>query len=257
MANFTGKNICSTFNSILNIGSCDQDQCCLPLNDQIIVTDGIGNDSALCLGRAANGITVNGSICGNNIVKGQDLCSTNSICGNTVNTTCGIVAGDFIQAKGDLFAGATGNACFSVCGSTGLTFAKGKVNIASNESNSTVNLTVCGISTFSNEIRSCGDVVAFYSSDCRLKDDLNVICNTQSIVNSLTGYSFAWNEESNREGNDLGVIAQDVQEVLPSIVKERDNGYLAVDYIKLIPVLIEEVKRLNAEVEELKNIQSF
>ena len=168
MANFTGKNICSTFNSILNIGSSDQDQCCLPLNDQIIVTDGIGTDSALCLGRAANGITVNGSICGNNIVKGQDLCSTNSICGNTVNTTCGIVAGDFIQAKGDLFAGATGNACFSVCGSTGLTFAKGKVNIASNESNSTVNLTVCGISTFSKEIRSCGDVVAFYYSDFSL-----------------------------------------------------------------------------------------
>jgi hypothetical protein len=52
-------------------------------------------------------------------------------------------------------------------------------------------------------------------------------------------------------------MAQDVQEVLPSIVKQRDNGYLAVDYIKLIPVLIEEVKRLNAEVEKLKSIQTF
>jgi hypothetical protein len=43
-----------------------------------------------------------------------------------------------------------------------------------------------------------------------------------------------------------------VQKVFPNIVKEREDGYLAVDYIKLIPVLIEEVKRLNSEITELK-----
>ena len=52
-------------------------------------------------------------------------------------------------------------------------------------------------------------------------------------------------------------MAQDAQKVLPVIVKERDNGYLAVDYIKLIPVMIEEIKSLNNRIitleEQLNN----
>ena len=249
MANFTGQNISSTFNSILNIGTDLQQS--FPDTGQCIVTDGCGIDSALSLGCASLGITVNGSICGNDIVQGTSICSTGTICGNSITST------DFIKAQGDLFVGVGSSNCFTVDSATGLTFAKGCVDIGLNNTVSDCSLLVNGVTTVTGEIRGCADIIAFYSSDCRLKDDLNVICNTQSIVNSLTGYSFTWNEESNREGDDLGVIAQDVQEVLPSIVKERDNGYLAVDYIKLIPVLLEEVKRLNAEVEKLKSIQSF
>jgi hypothetical protein len=133
---------------------------------------------------------------------------------------------------------------------TGNTCVKGTLNVD-------CALTVQGTATVTGEIRSCADVVAYYTSDCNLKSNLNKICNTQSIISGLSGYSFDWNDKSGKEGSDLGLMAQDVQEVLPSIVKERDNGYLAVDYIKLIPVLIEEVKRLSAEVEELKSIQTF
>ena len=102
-------------------------------------------------------------------------------------------------------------------------------------------------------ITASGDVVAFSSSDKKLKDNLNKINDSENIINSLTGYTFDWNDKSDREGSDIGVIAQDVKKVLPTIVNERDDGYLAVDYIKLIPVLIEEVKRLNSEINELKN----
>ena len=104
-------------------------------------------------------------------------------------------------------------------------------------------------------ITATADIIAFSSSDKRYKNNLNKICNTKEIINGLTGYSFEWNKTSGREGNDLGVIAQDVKEVLPEIVQERKDGYLAVDYPKLIPVLIEEVKRLGKEVEELKRIK--
>jgi len=51
----------------------------------------------------------------------------------------------------------------------------------------------------------------------------------------------------------LGVIAQEVQSVLPEVVMERESGYLAVDYVKLVPVLIQAVKELSARVKELEN----
>ena len=232
MASFTGKNISSTFNSILNIGTTDQQ--CFPNTGQCIVTDGTGVCSSLSLGCATLGITVTGSISGTGIVSGSSICSTGTICGGA--GTLNSLAVTTTSSLGT----ATATTLLTTCNAT----VSG-------------NATVAGTITVNGDIRGCSDIIAFYSSDCRLKDDLNVICNTQSIINSLTGYSFTWNEESNREGSDLGVIAQDVQEVLPSIVKERDNGYLAVDYIKLIPVLIEEVKRLGAEVEQLKSIQTF
>ena len=114
------------------------------------------------------------------------------------------------------------------------------------------NLTVAGLATISGTIRGCSDIIAFYSSDCRLKDNVNKIVNSKEVVNNLNGYSFDWKEEADREGSDFGVMAQEVEKVLPELVHERPDGFKTVDYIKLIPFLIEEVKRLSAEVEELK-----
>jgi len=259
MANFTGQNICSTFNSILNIGSSGDIQCCLPTSGQIIITDSIGNDSALCLGRQSNGITVTGNICTpSNIQATGNItsCGNVSVCGNTIlgnNNNA-----DSTVSCGDFFVGGTSSGrCITMDAATGNTFIKGTLNVGADESDTSVNLFVKGVTTVTGEIRSCADIVAYSTSDCNLKSNLNKICNTQSIINGLSGYSFDWNDKSDKEGSDLGLMAQDVQMVLPSIVKERDNGYLAVDYIKLIPVLIEEVKRLSAEVEELKSIQTF
>ena len=61
-----------------------------------------------------------------------------------------------------------------------------------------------------------------------------------------------WNDKSGKEGTDVGVIAQEVLEVLPEAVTTRDNGYLAVDYQKLIPLMIEAIKDLKSEIDELK-----
>jgi hypothetical protein len=55
-----------------------------------------------------------------------------------------------------------------------------------------------------------------------------------------------------RTMQDVGVIAQEVKEIVPSAVVEREDGYLAVRYDKLIPLLIEAVKALKAEIEEMK-----
>jgi len=106
-----------------------------------------------------------------------------------------------------------------------------------------------------NTIRCVGDVVAFYSSDERLKNNIEPIKNSLDIVGELTGYEFDWDEEAQDvyTGHDVGVIAQEVERVLPDLVETRDyNGYKAVKYEKLIAVLINAINELAQEVKELK-----
>ena len=69
---------------------------------------------------------------------------------------------------------------------------------------------------------------------------------------------FDWNSKATAiseslVGSDYGVIAQDVQEVMPLAVQERANGTKAVNYEKLVPLLIEAVKELKTEVDDLKS----
>jgi hypothetical protein len=112
---------------------------------------------------------------------------------------------------------------------------------------------VISTATFASSISAGGDVIAFASSDRRLKDNLTRIESSLEKVGKLSGYSFDWN--SNQEtysGKDYGVVAQEVEAIFPELVKTRDNGYKAVKYEKLIPVLIEAIKELNEKVEKLK-----
>lgn len=100
--------------------------------------------------------------------------------------------------------------------------------------------------------KASGDIIAFATSDERLKDNKKCITDANNIINGLNNYCFDWNDKSGREGPGIGVLAQDVQKVLPNAVCKRENGYLAVDYNQFIPVLLQRVKELSAEVEELK-----
>ena len=103
-------------------------------------------------------------------------------------------------------------------------------------------------------IRVAGDVVAYYSSDKRYKENIKPIENALDKVKAINGVTFNWNEKSHKETGkkDVGVIAQEVEEVFPEIVETRTNGYKAVDYQKLTAVLIESVKELTAKVEALE-----
>ena len=107
-----------------------------------------------------------------------------------------------------------------------------------------------------NTIRCTGDVVAYYSSDERLKDNITPIENSLEKVGQLKGYEFDWNDKQEvYEGHDVGVIAQEVEKVVPEIVETRKHdGFKAVKYEKLVPLLINAINELKAEVEELKSI---
>ena len=99
------------------------------------------------------------------------------------------------------------------------------------------------------------DVVAYASSDERLKDNIQPIENPLEKINQISGNSFVWNEEKQNiyKGKDYGVIAQEIENILPELVETRESGYKAVKYEKLVSLLIEGIKELSKEVEELKN----
>jgi hypothetical protein len=99
-----------------------------------------------------------------------------------------------------------------------------------------------------------GDITAFYSSDARLKTNIQPITGALDKVGAINGVTYNWNTLSNKslDVTEVGVIAQEVQAVLPEVVVERDNGYLAVNYEKIVPLLIEAIKELRAEVDSLR-----
>jgi hypothetical protein len=108
------------------------------------------------------------------------------------------------------------------------------------------------VTTVNGELRVTGDIIAFYTSDQRLKDNIQPIENPLTKVLSISGNTYSWNEKSGKDGNDVGVIAQEVLEILPEAVTTRDSGYLAVDYQRLVPLLVEAIKELSQKVEYLE-----
>ena len=132
-----------------------------------------------------------------------------------------------------------------------LTNGAGYTTYSSNQATSTTSAV-----TFAS-VSASGDIIAFATSDERLKDNKLVIENSLDKVGKLKGYEFDWNDKQDIfEGHDVGVIAQEVEKVLPEVVQTRENGYKAVKYEKLVPLLINAINELKAEIEELKDINS-
>ena len=88
----------------------------------------------------------------------------------------------------------------------------------------------------------------FQSSDERLKSNITTVEGGLDKIVSSRGVTF------DKDGmNQVGVIAQEIQKTIPEVVSEDNNGYLNVNYNGIVGVLIEAIKDLKAEVEELKS----
>ncbi len=251
MAKLTGENINESYEGILktiNNGKLDGGQ-------TTRITDALGCCSAISLGSgdsnslfhgslvssgpflACQGITTNTNVC----VKGSGTIDNNLIVlGDTI--TDGLTGGPFLLTGAGTFNnGISFNDCISVCGQ-------------SNLRNTCICGNLCVSGTInSGAINSTGDITAFSTSDNRLKDNLSPI-DSENFVSNLTGYEFDWNSRSKRSGKGKGILAQDLYNIDESLVRENSDGYLTVDYTSLIPVLIEEVKRLGKEIQELKKL---
>ena len=106
----------------------------------------------------------------------------------------------------------------------------------------------------SGNVTATGNVTAY--SDARLKTNVNTINDALSIVGKLRGVSFDWKESGKRS---IGVIAQEVEEVLPELVLTQqvldptgEKEVKSVDYGKIVGVLINAINELKAEVDKLK-----
>lgn len=111
-----------------------------------------------------------------------------------------------------------------------------------------------------------GDLTA-NTSDKRLKTNIVNIDSPLEKISKINGVYFNWNElakelvHKNTEKREVGFIAQEVQEVLPEVIKpagfdielQSGENYLTIQYEKIVPLLVECIKELKAEIEELKN----
>ena len=103
------------------------------------------------------------------------------------------------------------------------------------------------------QIEASGDVIAFGSSDERLKDNITYIHRPIDKINKIGGYKFTWNDKQDTYlGKDVGVLAQEIEAVLPEIVTTRGSGYKAVKYEKIVPLLIEGIKELDKKIKDIE-----
>jgi hypothetical protein len=105
-------------------------------------------------------------------------------------------------------------------------------------------------------IDATNDIVAFSSSDIRFKENIKPIENAIDKIRKISGNTYDWKEENKvehgYEGNDVGVIAQEIEAVLPQLVQTRESGFKAVKYDKLVALLIEGIKEQQLQIEQLR-----
>jgi hypothetical protein len=212
---------------------------------------------------ANNNLTVNG-----NTTLGDGLSDTTNITGSlNANsnvyvagiTTLGDSSSDTTNITGSLIV--TNN--LNVSGVTTLgnaltdsTIINGTLSVTSNLSvngNTTLGNASTDTTTVNGNLYVTQDIYAFYTaSDKNWKDNVVPIQNALDKVISISGNTFDWNEKAPQSGKDVGVIAQEIQKILPEAVSEREDGHLSVSYQKLVPLLVEAIKELKQEIDDLK-----
>ena len=116
----------------------------------------------------------------------------------------------------------------------------------------------------SGDIRATGDITAFYTgtSDARLKTNICDIEDHENIIMNVRGVRFNWNETAQTIGSnvdlskvEIGVIAQEIEEYIPEIIKDGLGNYKAVRYEKIVPILIEGMKDLYQKTARIPELE--
>ena len=218
-------------------------------------TDSIDKDTGSLLTEGGVGIEKNLNVGGGVSVVGVVTIANDIVLGGNLQTIGG---GGAIVSSGGTF----GNIQIGVTNDNTINTKTGTGNLVIDSAGGTIdindnvdisgNLTCTGSGTFD------GDLIAFSSSDENLKENLAVIPNALTKVGLMTGYTFDWKSDGSdfvhfQGMQDTGVIAQQVDALgLPGITTTRSDGTMAVRYDRLIPLLIEAIKELEARVKTLE-----
>ena len=169
-------------------------------------------------------------------------------------TVGGIGSGN-LQVEGAIIAGEfqTGNLGIGTVNDNTINTTTGDLNL---NTTGTGRIKLNANTDITGELNVTGDITAFHTSDSRMKHHPVRLERMREAIRKITGYHYTWNELSDKDGqHDIGVLAQEVEGLgLPGITTTRDDGYLAVNYQKLVPVLIQTIKEMDVELSRLSDV---
>jgi hypothetical protein len=227
------------------------------------------NLAALTIGTGLSGTSYNGStgvtIANTGVLSvttNTGLSTNASATGNVTITNTGVTSN--VAGTGISVSGATGavtitnSGVTSIVAGTGVSrdVATGAVTISIGQAVATSSSPTFAGLTINGAITATGDITAFFTSDKRHKNTIQNIPNALEKVSKLNGVTWEWNEDVNevtKSTPKTGLIAQEVQEVLPEVVREREDGFLSLDYSKMVGLLVEAIKEQQSQIEELKS----
>ena len=196
-------------------------------------------------------------------ISGGGISAIDSVARTTANGANGLAAGAFSVANNKVSSITGTSNQIVVGGTTTVPVLSLPQNINTGAS---VQFGSFGVGTAASgttgEIRATNEVTAYFASDERLKENIVVIDDALGKLKQIRGVMYDWKDShiQSRGGlddyfvrkHDTGVIAQDVEKVLPEVVAERPDGTKAVRYEKLAGIMIQAINELADQVEEIK-----
>ena len=222
------------------------------VGNDLEVTGSITANSGIT-GTTFNGTSFNGTInATNGIVSGSSQLSGTTITDLTiVNLTTINETASVIFSSGSNRFGDFGNDTHSFTGSVQVS---GSHTIVGGLTATSLGIGMAASATVG-RIDATNDIVAYSSSDIRFKENITPIENALDKISKISGNTYDWKAENKAEhgyeGNDVGVIAQEIEAVLPQLVQTRENGFKAVKYDKLVTLLIEGIKEQQKQINDL------
>ena len=203
-----------------------------------VITAGAGTDNIMYVGTGYDNII---NYNGNTVISGTGMVANTSLGTGTANSTT-YLRGDGTWAT--IAAGAT-------LSDDTITNATFYVGLATSTTGSWLNAYTSSTKLYFNPSTGALSATAFNSlSDSNLKTNVNTINNSSDVLSQIRGVSFNWKDNGKKS---YGVIAQEIESVLPELVETNDKDIKSVNYSAIIAFLIESNKELQKRIEALEN----
>lgn len=222
-------------------------------NTSIAGTLSSGNTAITGTLTVSNGVTLSNTL---GVTGATTLSNTLLLTGGaTLSSTLALTGSATLSNTLNLVGNFIGSANASVAGNT----TTGTLNSGNTRATSLI-VGTGGTFGGTGEIRATNNVTAYYSSDQSLKVNVKPIPNALDKLKAISGVEFDWSDDYIKESggedgyfirkHDVGVIAQEIEAVLPEVVATRGDGMKAVKYDRIVPLLIEAIKELSSKIEK-------